>query len=221
MTSRRGAQRIHEINTEGAQHHASLHPHVLEMDGTASKIDRRIARTRRKLEHAFFHLIQDKGYDAVTIQDICEKAGVGRSTFYTHFTGKDDLKRRSLEHLRAELLAHQAAAPAMGEGKPFSFSLGMFAHARRHQSAYKALIGSEGLAVSLGGIRAILADLIRAELAGRGDRQDREIRVAFVVGALMSVLTAWLDGGAMMEPADIDARFRVMLLYGVGGVATE
>ncbi|MBP2159029.1 MULTISPECIES: TetR/AcrR family transcriptional regulator [Asticcacaulis] len=215
MTSRRGAHRIHEINAEDVERHASLHPHVLEADVPASKIDRRIARTRRKLEHAFFHLIQDKGYDAVTIQDICEKAGVGRSTFYTHFTGKDDLKRRSLEHLRAELSAYQTMASTTDPGKALSFSLGMFEHARRHVGAYRGLIGSEGLAVSLGGIRGIIADLIRAELAGQGDRQDREIRVAFVVGAFMSVLTNWLDNGAKIEPADIDVRFRSLLFGGL------
>src|SRR5260370_12431186 len=63
-------------------------------------IDRRILRTRATLQHALNSLILKKGYEAVTIQDICDTANVGRSTFYAHYTSKDDLRRNSFEHLR-------------------------------------------------------------------------------------------------------------------------
>jgi len=71
-------------------------------------IDRRVLRTRRALQHAFLRLITEKGYDAVSIQDICEAADVGRSTFYLHFASKDDLKRAGLEHLRHALDAYRS-----------------------------------------------------------------------------------------------------------------
>ncbi|RTM09235.1 MAG: TetR family transcriptional regulator [Hyphomicrobiales bacterium] len=71
-------------------------------------IDRRVARTRATLQHALISLIPKKGYEAVTVEDICDAANVGRSTFYAHYTGKDDLKRRGLdEHLRALLAPRQ------------------------------------------------------------------------------------------------------------------
>ena len=63
-------------------------------------IDRRIPRTRAMLQHALTSLILKKGYEATTIQDICDAANVGRSTFYAHYTSKDDLKRSGFEHLR-------------------------------------------------------------------------------------------------------------------------
>ncbi len=182
----------------------------------AQAIDRRVARTRTRLERAFFHLIKERGYDAVTIQDICASAGVGRSTFYSHFTGKDDLKRRSLEHLRAELVEGQARLQATDDARPFGFTLAMFEHARHHVGAYRALIGSEGLSVSLGGIRDIIADLVRAELRSNGRGDDRDVKVAFVVGAFMAVMTQWLDGGARTEPAEINSHFRRLIERGVG-----
>src|SRR5262245_45123225 len=58
-----------------------------------SPIDRRVARTRAMLHQALLALIMEKGYEAISVADICERADVGRSTFYAHFTGKDDLKR--------------------------------------------------------------------------------------------------------------------------------
>lgn len=194
------------------QHLQGVHDQVAH----APAIDRRVARTRTRLERAFFHLMQEKGYDAVTIQDICERASVGRSTFYTHFTGKDDLKRRSLDHLRTELVESQARLAGADDPRPFGFTLAMFEHAQRHLSAYRALIGSDGLTVSLGSIREILADMVRAELRGRVKPDDREVTVAFVVGAFMAVLTQWLDGGAKATPAEIDARFRRLMENGVG-----
>ena len=63
-------------------------------------MDRRIIRTRGVLQHALTSLILKKGYEAITIQDICDEANVGRSTFYAHYTSKDDLKRSGFERLR-------------------------------------------------------------------------------------------------------------------------
>jgi len=49
------------------------------------KSDRRIGRTRRLMHEALMALIVEKGYEAVTVQDILDRADVGRSTFYAHY----------------------------------------------------------------------------------------------------------------------------------------
>jgi AcrR family transcriptional regulator len=86
-------------------------------------IDRRVARTRHALQQAFLSLILSKGYEATTIDEICAVANVGRSTFYAHFTGKDDLKRSGLDHLRRTLQARQNGSPSRPDGsKGFGFS---------------------------------------------------------------------------------------------------
>jgi AcrR family transcriptional regulator len=56
-----------------------------------AKIDRRVHRTRDLLQKALIELIGERGYDAITIQDIVDRANVGRTTFYLHYTSKDDL----------------------------------------------------------------------------------------------------------------------------------
>ncbi len=55
------------------------------------KIDPRVKRTRLLLEQAFMDLIEEKGFQAVTVQDIAERAGVNRATFYAHFADKYEL----------------------------------------------------------------------------------------------------------------------------------
>jgi len=58
-----------------------------------------------------------KGYEAITIQDICDEANAGQSTFYAHYTSKDDLKQSGFEHSRKEFLDRQREAPATGNIK--------------------------------------------------------------------------------------------------------
>ena len=82
-------------------------------DGESREMtDRRVTRTRAMLQQALMSLIPRKDYDAITVQDICDAANVGRSTFYAHFTSKDDLKRSGFEHLRKELADRQRTAMA-------------------------------------------------------------------------------------------------------------
>jgi AcrR family transcriptional regulator len=56
-----------------------------------TKPDRRVARTRELLQKALIELIKEGGYDAITIQDISDRANVGRTTFYWHYNSKDEL----------------------------------------------------------------------------------------------------------------------------------
>ena len=183
-------------------------------------VDRRVPRTMGMLQHALTSLILKKGYEAITIQDICDEANVGRSTFYAHYTSKDDLKRNSFEHLRKELVDRQnEAQAASGEIKDRSlgFSLTMFEHARDHIDLYRALVGGRGGTVSLGQIRQILSDLARNELAATvgADIVPRELVVQYVVGAFMAVMTWWLDSGAKLPPKRIDAMFRGLATEGI------
>lgn len=191
---------------------------------TKSAIDRRVARTRGLLQHALISLIPQKGYEAITIEDICDAANVGRSTFYTHYTSKDDLKRSGLDaHLRALLANRQRDAPAApGEisDRSLCFSLAMFEHARDHLDLYRALAGSRGDAISLAAIRQVLSDLVRDELAATAATESqnvvpRELVVQYVVGAYMAVLTWWLDRGAKLPAQRIDAMFRRLATEGV------
>jgi len=186
-------------------------------------IDRRICRTRAMLQHALNSLILKKRYEAITVQDICDAANVGRSTFYAHYTSKDDLKRKGFEKLRKLLVDRQREALATAGGnrdRSLGFSLAMFEHARDHVEHYRALVGGRGGAVSLGSISRILSDLVRDELAATAGKKSadaipRELVVHYVVGAYIAVLTWWLDGGAKLPPQLMDAMFRRLATAGI------
>jgi AcrR family transcriptional regulator len=184
-------------------------------------IDRRVARSREMLHQALLSLMIEKGYEEITVEDICERANVGRSTVYAHFTSKDDLKRRGLEHLRRELIEHQRSASSLADTnvRGLAFTLTMFEHARDHIHLYRALVGSRGGAIALTTIRQTLCEFVRGELAeirGKGsEAASREFAVQYFVGAFMAVLTWWLDRGAKPPPYEINAMFQRLATQGV------
>jgi AcrR family transcriptional regulator len=193
------------------------------MDAPKNAIDRRSVRTRSMLQDALMSLILKKRYEAITIKDICDAANVGRSTFYVHYTTKDDLKRSGLENLRRLLVDRQRdalATPGDTRGRSLGFSLTMFEHARDHIAFYRALAGGRGGTVALGHIRQILSDLVRDELAITIDKDPadvipRELVIQYIVGAYMAVLTWWLDEGATLPPQRVDAMFRRLATEGI------
>lgn len=187
----------------------------------AEVMDRRAARTRKALHRALMSLILRKGYEAITIQDIIDEADVGRSTFYGHYTGKEDLLRSGFETLRAELAEAQRAARARIDGsqeRPLGFSLAMLEHASRYKDVYRALVGGRGGVVAVNEIRQILSELVRKELSAAQDNGpvSRELAVQFVVGAFLTVLTWWLERKPGLPPAQVDAMFRCLILNGIG-----
>src|SRR5512142_1462646 len=54
----------------------------------SERLDPRVVRTRQSLEQAFADLLREKGFQAITVQDIARRAGLNRATFYAHFTDK-------------------------------------------------------------------------------------------------------------------------------------
>lgn len=173
------------------------------------------------LHEALLSLIVKKDYEAITVEDICESADVGRSTFYAHYTSKDDLKRSGLEQLRQQLRDQQkSAANASHEVPSLGFSLTMFEHAADHIHHYRALVGSRGGNIAISTIRRTLCDFVREELAatsrtGSENVIPREFVVEYVVGAYMAMLTWWLDGGAKLSPERMDAMFRRLATVGI------
>jgi AcrR family transcriptional regulator len=71
----------------------------------ARTTDRRVRRTRELLRSALLSLIQEKGYERITVRDILDRADVGRSTFYAHYRDKDELLQSGFEDVRSALAA--------------------------------------------------------------------------------------------------------------------
>ncbi len=182
---------------------------------TGHNVDRRVQRTRLLLLDSLRLLLMERGYERLTIQNILDHAGVGRATFYAHFTSKDQLLEDSIDGLRSWLLQHADTHPP----RPLGFSLPFFVHLDSHRSIYRMTVGRRGEVTVGRMIRRMLRDLIRDDLAVRvapaSSAPPTELVTEFIVGALWSTVVWWMTSETTLPPAEVDRTFRDLVFTGL------
>jgi AcrR family transcriptional regulator len=172
-----------------------------------ASLDRRAARSRDLLLNALPGLMAERGFERLTTQNIIDRAGVGRATFYAHFENKEELLAASVGRLRAWLEAMRPPTP----GQPFAFMPPLFDHLDSHRAIYRTTFERESEVTVERLIRAMLRELVRDELAAqRGGRRDDaaiDLATQFVVSTFWSVTVWWLGGGIDRTPAQVNAIF--------------
>ena len=186
---------------------------------TEEVIDRRIRRTRKLLQDALLELILEKGYAAVTVQDVIDRANVGRSTFYAHFQDKESLFLSEFEALQMQFEHHLTRMP-MTDASPWGLSLMMFQHAQSQRQLYKALAGKEAGSVVLEYLRkflsAVLLDHLKPQLSKRTPPQiPPEILAHYLVSTFIALLTWWLDHDLPYSAERMNDMFRQLTQPGV------
>jgi AcrR family transcriptional regulator len=181
-------------------------------EGKLFGMDRRIQKTRQALQEALIALVLEKGYEALTVQDVLDRANVGRSTFYAHFYDLDDLLQSEFEHLQAEFEAYMAKHPAQ-EASLWDISRLMFQHARTYQQLYKAMVGKESGTVIQRHLQDYLRQQIRARL--KGDAATVEILESYLISSFMGLLTWWLDRGMPYSAEKIAQIFEELSKNGI------
>lgn len=187
----------------------------------AKKKDRRIERTRQLLLEALFALIQEKGFEGVTVQDIIDRANVGRSTFYVHFVDKEDLLVQAMDPFSAHLKERQRKAlhdSSRSTRDAFAFCGELFAHADGHRPVVRAMVGKRGAAILQRHFQKMQVELVREEVKAlfpRAEAAATEAVVQSVAAALFGLLVWWMDGRARMTADEVTALFRGMALAAV------
>ncbi len=104
--------------------------------------DARILRTRRRLAAALVDLTLQEGFEALTVREITERAGVGYATFFRHFASKEALLERLLEETLSELVEalRPHSAPEAESLNPLAVSITVFEHAQANAETYRALL---------------------------------------------------------------------------------
>jgi AcrR family transcriptional regulator len=187
-----------------------------------NKLDRRVIRTRRLLRDALMELILEKSYDKVTVQEITERANVGRATFYLHYPGgKEELLLRNLGEIYDDLVLRikQRKREAFMSGRP---SLVAFEHAAEHQDLYLVLLRGQGASVLTQRIREYVANLIQQELLEEHDNSPvpPEIVAHFMAGSLIALITWWLENDMPHSAAYMADLFSQLTVPGVNAVMT-
>lgn len=185
--------------------------------------DRRVRRTRQLLHKALMSLILECPYESITVQDILDRADVGRSTFYTHFQNKDDLFRYGFELMLDELTRHMETSGHIGRSSDIFPSLELFQHIQENHRIYKALMGGQGLEMMFKYGQLALSQRIERHLESY--HPDREkvtipfsILSTYLAGTLITLLQWWLDNRMPYPPEQMNSMYQQLVLPGVIGV---
>lgn len=160
------------------------------------KIDRRVQRTRDLLRRTIIELIREKGYDAITIQDITERANLGRTTFYLHYQSKDDLL---LDH-HADFMTHfhlnRIPPDQICSDTPQAEMIAFLQQFFEGKMIYLALKQAKDAHVILRGIRETmthnLIESLRAAFPDSLPNMPLDVLANYVAGAQLSLVDWWL-----------------------------
>jgi AcrR family transcriptional regulator len=180
--------------------------------------DRRSQRSQQALIGALIELMAVKNYDSISINEIVEKANVGRSTFYAHYQTKDDLVKSGFERILDETLDHIVLSK--NEQNLTVDTTMLFQHAAGHYHLYKALMWGSGFKILTKDELYILSEKLQQRLS-QFFPDENKISVPLSVlsnsfsGNLLILLKWWLDNKMPYSPEKMDQLFQILVMPGI------
>lgn len=188
--------------------------------------DLRVRRTRKRLWEALMALLADRDFAALTVNDICARAMVHRTTFYNHFADKFDLLDNGLkdmfEDLRAGFVPPHEVFQTYDPGRPPAAFVALFEHILEHRPFYAAMFKGGGIPLFRDRVRAYLVKASRQRLklleAERGPALVPIDLVAHVdTGAIFDAVAWWARQGFRPKPVEFARHVALLLGYGTFG----
>ncbi|HEX8600447.1 MAG TPA: TetR/AcrR family transcriptional regulator [Chloroflexia bacterium] len=179
--------------------------------------DRRSRRTRRMLGEALVALMLEKRYDTITVQEIIDRANVGRSTFYAHFLDKEDLLQIEVAQVVVNLDRHMEVDDSSNRIIP---SLALFRHFRESHALIQALVRGRAMETVLRTMQTHLSLHVEARLArllppGKASALSLPIVGQYVAGVLLTLFQWWLERGMPESSEQLDEYFLRLVRPGV------
>lgn len=189
------------------------------------KPDRRVMRTRRQLQDALMALVLEKGYDVVTIEDITERADLGRTTFYLHYKDKEELLMQSLEAVYDDLVTQIQQRTidewvANGHG-PWTLA---FQHAAENAHFYRIVLSGQGGGIIKKRVQNYIATTAQATIAARAQEigvtpsLPIEVLSNYIASSLLGLIAWWLEEERPFTIAQMDEYFRQLTMQGTAQV---
>lgn len=181
--------------------------------------DRRVQRTRKMLEQALLELIEEKGYESITVQQITDRANIGRATFYVHFADKEQLMLATLQTLLNDLerQLHPLTTQDLVREETGLVTL-VFQHVAQHRRLYRVLLSERGAAF----VRYRLVDYVTEQTAcyilsawlsiAPESTVPESLLVEYLSGTLITAMTWWLNHQQQKTPEEMDLLVRKMIV---------
>jgi AcrR family transcriptional regulator len=181
----------------------------------ATNPDRRSERTRHALGEALVALLQEHRYADLTVQDILDRANIGRSTFYAHYWDKDDLLASEIEKMLNALIKRMQETPCT----TLLPSLGLLQHVQEQTHLYRALMRGQGLDLVLRTLRTHLCAAVEERLRATPSLTltpvARTVMAQSVVGTFLALLVWWMETESPLSAEEVDTHYQQLITHGV------
>ena len=188
-------------------------------------MDRRQKKTREAIFQAFGSLLSKKSYSRVTVQEIIDRANVGRSTFYAHFETKDDL----LRELCSDLFGHVFSPVLMSE-KTHDFSQAaenpeniithILYHLKDNEKNIIGILNGESGNIFLQFFRPYVNELVKSRILGNRKPGIRNLPDDFLLnhisGSFMNMIQWWIRNGLKRPPEEMTSFFEAVVAPVIG-----
>ncbi len=181
-----------------------------------SRHERRRQQTHELLIQTAVQLVLEKGFDAISIQDITDRADLGRGTFYIHFKDKEEVVWSAIQGLALELEqeVHQQYKDAIPDQPEYYGLLNIFRHIDKNRDLYQVSFSRRGSAALTKRLQDLLAASLLSDLQEypilRDPNSDvpNEIIAQMMTGLITHMVIWWLD-----TPNDYTAEQMAGMLY--------
>lgn len=182
-----------------------------------TKTDRRKQRTNELLQKALIELISEREYDAITIQDIVDRANLGRTTFYQHYDSKDELFIGCHDAIVSQFYLGPHHPLTRAELLSPETPHGMIAAYQHLDGArrllYSTFQGKDSLSI-LRQIRDRSAQEIESNLHitfdGFRSTVPLELLANYLAGAQIALVQWWLEKRRSQTPEDLAKTFHLL-----------
>ncbi len=183
------------------------------------KLDRRVARTRNLLRQALVSLMTEQSYDSITVQNILDRADVGRSTFYSHYRDKEELLISGMDEILHSLILTLEHPDNCDHQKILSTEP-LFQHAQDEFQLHKAIMGGQGINLMVHKIQKHLGQHVEEELEKWfHDDVSPNVPISLlghhVASVLLTLLRWWFDNNKPYTPGQMDSMFQKLVMPGI------
>lgn len=187
--------------------------------------DRRITRSKKALRDALIELMEERGFEGFTVNDLCACADLNRGTFYNHFHDKESLLAALEDEIMTDLACFQDQLQGLSlpdilkyriKKQPFPFLVGLFDYLREQGDFLHAVLGPGGDVRFGPRLRdSVCMNIIQSILHERYRNDPSPFvnyYVAFFASAYLGVITRWIETG-MQESSEEMALIAMRLLF--------
>jgi AcrR family transcriptional regulator len=179
-------------------------------------MDRRQKKTRDAIFQAFGGLLSEKSYTKITVQEIIDKANVGRSTFYAHFETKDELLREMCTDLFGHVFSNHLDMESthdfsLEEGKANAIITHILYHLRDNKKNVIGILKCESRELFLNYFKESLNELTFTYLLKDISRENQAVPEDFLInhisGSFVNMVQWWIKNNLKQSPEEMSEYF--------------